>query len=136
MTRNYKTNQRKIIFEFLSASDGKHLTAEGVFAALRESGHEVGRATVYRYLDKLTGNGALRRYVSPNGGGAIYEYCGCGGHFHLKCDVCGQLSHLECSYVPELFSHIDEDHGFMIDQARTVFHGICGKCKKREDMKS
>lgn len=135
MAQIYKTNQRKIILDFLSASGGKHLTAAGVFAALRDSGHEVGRATVYRYLDKLTADGALRRYASPDGGGALYEYCGCDGHFHLKCDVCGRLLHLECGDVPALFSHIEEKHDFRIDQARTVFHGTCGKCGKREGTK-
>lgn len=137
MAQNYKTNQRRVIFEFILASGGKHLTAEGVFNALRERGREIGRATIYRYLDRLVCDGVLRRYVPSEGGGAIYEYCNCGGgHFHLKCRVCGKLLHLECADVSELFSHIDKDHNFRTDPVQTVFHGTCGKCMDRAEVKN
>lgn len=132
MTLNYRTNQRKAIFEFLAANDGKHFTAEEAFLTINKRGHEVGRATVYRYFDKLTGEGVLRKYVPLDGGGAAYEYCGCGErYFHLKCGVCGELLHLECEYVSKLYCHISNDHDFEIDQGRTVFHGTCGKCRDR-----
>lgn len=130
MTRNYRTNQRKVIFEFLVANDRKHFTAEEAFLTINKRGHEVGRATIYRYLDKLSNEGALRKYVPIDGGGAVYEYCGCGGkHFHLKCDVCGELLHLECTDVSNFYRHISKDHDFEIDPGRTVFYGTCGKCK-------
>lgn len=134
MARRYSTIQRRHILEFLSESGGRHLTAEEVFLALREKGHEVGRATVYRYLDKLTEDGVLRKYPRLDGSGAAYEYCGCGeGHPHLKCDSCGELTHLECPGLPLFFQHVVEDHEFEIDPARAVFHGTCGKCKDREE---
>lgn len=133
MAQGYQTIQRRLILEFLSGSGGRHLTAEDVLIALQERGHEVARATVYRYLDKLTGDGVVRRHAALGGGGAAYEYCGAGGgHPHLKCDACGELLHLECAGFPNFLKHIDENHKFKIDPASTVFHGICGKCGGRE----
>lgn len=132
MARGYSTIQRRRILEFLSESGGLHLTAEEVFLALRERGHEVGRATVYRYLDKFTDERVLRRYPRLGGSGAAYEYCGCReAHPHLKCDACGGLLHLECSGLQLFFEHVAEDHEFEIDPARTIFHGICCKCKEK-----
>lgn len=134
MARDYRTTQRKHILEFLSESGGRHLTAEEVFLALRDRGREVGRATVYRYLDKLTEERVLRKYPRLDGSGAAYEYCGRGeGHPHLKCDSCGELTHLECPGLPLFFRHVVEEHKFEIDPARIVFHGTCGKCKDREE---
>lgn len=131
MAQGYRTIQRRHILDFLSESCGRHLTAEEVFLALRERGHEVGRATVYRYLDKLTDDRVLRRYPGLGGGGAAYEYCGCReGHPHLKCDCCGELLHLECPGLSLFFNHVATGHEFEIDPSRTVFHGICGKCKE------
>lgn len=132
MARGYRTIQRRLILEFLSGSGDRHLTAEDVLLALRDSGHEVGRATVYRYLDKLTCDGVLRRYSGLGGNGAVYEYRGRGeGYPHLKCDACGELLHLECSGLPLFLKHVAKDHEFKIDPSRAVFHGICGKCRDR-----
>lgn len=130
MIQIYRTNQRKIILQFLTASLGGHLTADGVFSALKKNGHVVGKATIYRYLDKLTNEGRLRKYASLDGGSAGYEYVkeACAGHNHLKCDSCGKLLHLECEDVSKLYQHIDKVHGFKVDRARTVFLGLCCEC--------
>lgn len=131
MTRNYKTNQREAVLQFLQANGG-HVSAEEVFRALRQCERAVGRATIYRSLDMLVSGGVLRKYASYDGRGALYEYDGDAGseHFHLKCGVCGQLTHLECTDADKLYHHIENDHGFKIDPARTVFLGTCGRCKK------
>lgn len=140
MTQSYKTTQRKAILEFLAANGERHFTADEAFYALRESGAAIGRATVYRYFDKLTNEGVLRRYAAQNGGGACYEYCGaeCSGHYHLSCRQCGELLHFDCDDVSKLYRHISQKHDFKIDPAMTVFLGVCGKCeedREREDRK-
>lgn len=134
MTRSYKTNQRESVLQFLQSNSG-HVSAEEVFRALRQSGYAVGRATIYRYLDMLVSGGLLRKYASYEGRGALYEYDGDAGaeHFHLKCGVCGQLTHLECADADKLYHHIEKDHGFKIDPTRTVFIGTCGRCEKNRE---
>lgn len=134
MVQSYRTKQRKVILDFLFDNSDKHMTAEEVLGTLKAGGHKIGRATVYRYLEKLAEEGVLRRYTCARGGVALYEYCGCfGGSYHLKCDVCGNLQHLVCGNVAEFFSHVEADHDFIIDTKHTIFHGTCGKCGNNEE---
>lgn len=132
MTQSYKTNQRRVILDFLFANKGRHMTAEEVLEALKANGHKISRATVYRHLEKLTEEAALRRYTLEPSRVALYEYCGCsGGYYHIKCDVCGDLRHLTCESVPAFFSHVEADHNFIIDPERTTFYGTCGECRNK-----
>lgn len=134
MTRSYRTNQREAVLEFLETNSG-HVSAKDVFHALRQSGRAIGKATIYRCLDMLVNGGVLHKFISGDGGGALYEYDRDGGeeHFHLKCGVCGQLTHLECADANRFYHHIEKDHGFKIDPARTVFLGTCGRCEKNKE---
>lgn len=137
MAQSYRTKQRKVIAEFLFANSGKHMTTEEVLTALRANGHKIGRATVYRYLEKLAEERVLRRYAPAGGRAASYEYCGCsGGYYHLKCDACGDLQHLARAGAPEFFSDVETERDFIIDPESTVFHGTCGKCRNKEDKNS
>lgn len=134
MAQIYQTKQRRVILDFLFANSGRHMTTEEVLEALKVNGHKISRATVYRYLEKLADERALRRYTQASGRGvALYEYCGCsGGFYHLKCDACGNLQHLTRGNVSGLLSHIEADYGFIIDPERTIFHGTCGECSNKD----
>ena len=57
----------------------------------------------------------------------------CHSHFHLKCTECGVLIHLDCDHLAAITAHVQEDHGFMIDPARTTFYGLCRACAERKD---
>lgn len=134
--QKYKTNQRKLIMEYLQESAGKHITADDLLFALKERGCPVGRATVYRFFDTLAKEGVLFKYPSVDGASACYEYRGggaaCSGHYHLKCGKCGALFHLECEDVAKLYAHIRESHGFEVDNRTTVFYGTCNSCAEKE----
>lgn len=137
MSRIYKTNQRRIILEFLAAGPGGHFTAGEIFAVLKAGGLSISRATVYRHLEKLSAEGLLYKYSQPDGAAADYEYRGrSGGSHHLKCVVCGKLLHFECVDISRLYRHIGKNHGLIIDSARTVFSGTCGECGKNREKRS
>ncbi|MBP0966013.1 MAG: transcriptional repressor, partial [Oscillospiraceae bacterium] len=95
-----------------------------------------GAATIYRQLEKLEQDGLVRRYTLDDRGSACWQYGGaeakegtCRSHFHLKCTECGSLIHLDCGHLHEIAHHVEADHGFYIDPSRTVFYGICAKCR-------
>jgi len=133
-TSEYKTRQREVILEFLKEQGDKHVTIDEVLSHLREKGISIGRTTIYRYMEKLTESGTLRKYFLEEGLGACYQFVGehskCNSHFHLKCVKCGVLLHVECNYLAGADKHILEEHGFEVDNTKTVFYGWCEKCKQ------
>lgn len=131
--KGYRTRQREAILEFLKNSNSRHVSIEEVLDHLKAAGEKVGRTTIYRYMEKLTEEGVLRKYFIEEGAGACYQYVdlaqGCHEHFHLKCLKCGKLLHVECDYLNQIGMHIRDYHGFEIDNTKTVFYGICKDCK-------
>lgn len=129
----YQTRQRAQILEVLRAQEGRHCTAEEVLSALRTRGHTVGKATVYRYLDKLVQEGLVQKYIGE--GGACFQFIGedtCREHFHLKCEQCGELVHLECHVLETLSAHLEEEHRCRVNRFRTVLYGLCPRCAKED----
>ena len=127
----YRTRQRELILQFLMENRQRHLSAEEIGDYLRAQGSPVSRATIYRYLDRLTEQGKVRRYFLEEGTGACYQFSdgeGCREHFHLKCLGCGKLFHVECDYLDQVQAHIYAHHQFTIDNTKTVLYGLCACC--------
>lgn len=136
LENSYNTKQGELILSLLKAEPGRHFTADDIMKALADSGKSVGKATVYRHLDKLIKSGEVRKYIVDEGSSACFEYIGdagkheCHEHYHLKCSSCGQLLHVKCEYLDVVSSHIFEHHGFTISPEKTVLYGVCEKCRE------
>ena len=48
---SYNTRQRELILEYIKSNAENHLTADAIALALKSE--QVGKTTVYRYLEKL-----------------------------------------------------------------------------------
>lgn len=131
---DYKTKQKETILSFFLKNKDRHLTAAEIVRHINESGENVGTATVYRYLDKLVSNGIIRKYFLDDKSGACYQYIekneNCHEHFHLKCIVCGELLHIDCSHLKSISEHVFSHHEFRVDNSRTVLYGRCKNCEK------
>lgn len=130
--KTYKTKQRSLVLNCLIQNKEKHMTADEIVIFLKEQGSEIGKATVYRTLDRLISEGGVRKYIYEEGKSACFQYIenneNCHRHFHLKCFKCGKLIHLECDYLSDLENHIYEHHKFTVDNTKTVLYGICEEC--------
>ena len=125
---SYKTKQRDEIVEFFNTHRGKCYTAKDLIISGEVSS---GEATVYRTLSKLAGQGVLKRFT--DGDAACYqlnENDECSTHFHLKCEKCGKLIHMDCGFMGVVNRHIEQNHSFFVDIGKTVFYGLCGECKE------
>lgn len=131
--KSYKTRQREQILNCLTENSTKHMTADEIVDWLKEHQTDVGKATVYRTLDKLIEEGRARKYICEEGKSACYQYIDeqgeCHKHFHLKCVECGRLFHLECDYLSDLEQHILKHHNFVVDNTKTVLYGVCEDCR-------
>lgn len=124
---SYNTKQRDEIVEFFNKHRGKCFTAKEL---IRSGEISVGEATVYRTLQRLAGQGLLKRFTDGEAGAAYQlnesEECSC--HFHLRCERCGKLIHMDCEFMADMKRHIESSHGFMVDIGKTVIYGICAEC--------
>lgn len=133
MRNEYITRQREQILAYFQQHAGGHVTAEELLEHLRQSGLPLGKATVYRTLERLVQQNIIRRYSLGVRQSACYQYISgeeCRSHFHLKCVECGRLFHVECSLLEQTSMHIGRHHDFTVDPSQTVFYGRCGKCSK------
>lgn len=130
--QEYKTKQKELLLECLTENKDVHLTAADILTHLRDKGHSLGVSTVYRQLDKLVAAGVVRKFIIDETSSACYQYAGtseeCCEHFHLKCNVCGKLIHVDCSLMKKIAEHMQNSHGFSVDTTKTLLYGVCREC--------
>ena len=129
----YTTTSRTKILEFLKNNCDRTVNVSDIQRYLTQTGHEVNITTIYRYLDKLSNDGTVMKYVSEKGNQAVYQYIDlglhCENHLHLQCTNCGAILHLDCAFMNEIAEHILEDHGFIIQYKNSIIYGLCPKCQ-------
>lgn len=133
----YRTKHRDELLSYLKTVPGVHITVGDICAHFREEGSPIGQTTVYRHLERMVGEGIVRKYIIDVGSPACFEYTGAGdsepgGCFHCKCEVCGKLIHLHCEELAAVERHLQESHQFLLDPLRTVFYGRCAECREKE----
>lgn len=132
MAVHHNTKQKTIILDVLK-NHPYHITAEEIITILNRSDEKVGRATVYRFLRELEEMGKLKKYTLGEKNTAYYQYTGeesaCHGHYHLMCDNCGSLEHLDPQVADAFAKSAREKFGFEIDCSKTVFYGKCKNCQ-------
>jgi len=87
----------------------RHVTANEVYEFIKEAYPTIGKGTVYRNLDILVEEGALRKVEVPNGPNR-FDFT-LKNHYHVRCIKCG-----------EVFDVVDYD---------ISFKGICPKCREK-----
>lgn len=132
----YKTRQYVMMMDYLAALGDEHATIAQVEAHFERQGIPIGKATIYRHLEKLAAQGIVRKYTLDGIAGACYQYqperTGCDAHFHLKCERCGRLVHLDCEETQAFQQHVADTHGFHANYSKTVIYGLCKNCQKEE----
>ncbi len=128
----YKTKQLLEIEDFLKENANKHVTVSDIILFFKEQGKNIGKATVYRHLERMVSDGSVHKYMLDAGDSACFEYiededlhpvC-----FHCKCEKCGKLIHLHCEELSQIQDHLRKEHDFQMNPMRTVFYGLCSDC--------
>ncbi len=132
----YRTKQRDFIIALLKENPGTHFTADEILEKAAASGSAAAKATVYRTLEKLVGAGVILKYSLPDGAKACFQYpeseCGAKDCYHFLCVDCGEVSHVEDSYIDGLYERVKTGYNFFLDTAKTVFYGKCGRCAAKK----
>lgn len=88
---------KEAILEIVNGSQ-RHLTAEQVFALMREQYPSIAMATVYNNLNRLHEQGAIRK-IGFDGGPDRFDRNT--RHDHLVCKRCGRIADLEFTELSE-----------------------------------
>lgn len=130
--RRYRTRARCALEEFFKANADQCYTARDI---IRDPALSLSAPSVFRLLSAMTEDGFLERIAARDGEGAAYRFRKeehRQGHFHLKCESCGETVCTDCGFMEELEAHFSKEHGFSISVGNTVLYGKCQKCRNKE----
>ena len=123
-TRN--TVQRQIVLQTVLQMHN-HPTADMVYAAVAEAHPSISKATVYRNLNQLAGQGEIRRVPVPNGADR-FDF-NTEEHYHVRCSECGAVFDVYMPQVDDLIERIDDASGVTIQRYDILFEGVCANCQ-------
>ena len=119
------TRQWLLSYEALRQTE-QHPSAEMIYQWLKPANPSLSLGTVYRNLNLLADEGAIRRMAFP-----VERYdAKTMPHPHFCCDQCGAVYDLHLPYDAELDRQALLASGHDVTGHEVVFHGICTKCKQ------
>lgn len=131
MSRN--TVQQDIICNTVKGMD-THPSPDEVYEKVRKDFPTIGRATVYRVLNKLAQKGEIKKVVLPNTADRFDFRTD--EHIHIRCKYCNKVFDVDFHDDAELKRCIDimsdyhkaELNGFEVTGVNISFEGICRDC--------
>ncbi len=105
-----------------------HATADEVEELVRLEIGTISKQSVYDTLTTLTDKGLIRR-IQPARSAARFEKRVDDNHHHLVCRGCGLTLDVDCVVGSRPCLQVDDDRGFVIDEAEVIFWGFCPQCQ-------
>ena len=122
------TQQRQSVWDELCATDD-HRDAEEIYLAIRQSGLNVSRATVYRTIDVLVKNKMVRK-LELGDGRARYEHkVNATHHDHLICIQCGKIEEFMDEVIESRQDEIVKKFGYKLVRHIHQLFIICSECE-------
>ena len=126
MKQQRNTRQRQLVLEAVQ-DHCDHPTADQIYLDVRARDSRISRGTVYRNLGILEDNGEILHVKVPSADRFDYRT---DLHYHLFCTKCGAVSDAPAEYDRELDERLSSATGFAVERHRTVFEGLCPKCRE------
>ena len=106
------------------------ISAQDLYAQLKQRQIRVGLATVYRALESLKLEGVVQMRTLPSGE-SLYSPAQADTH-HLTCLRCGNSVEVAECPVHGLEHDLNESHQFQIFYHTLEFFGLCEDCQLQE----
>ena len=97
-----------------------------------EAESRLGRATVYRVVEKLVTMGLLDRIEFADGT-HHYRVCGDRHHHHLTCTQCHRVVEVDVCLPEDQFTAIGHETNFAIEGHSLTLFGRCENCRDEQD---
>tara|TARA_R110000823_G_scaffold295738_3_gene415598 strand:+ start:51021 stop:51434 length:414 start_codon:yes stop_codon:yes gene_type:complete len=117
------TLPRVKILEVLESTHkgAQHMSAEDVYDALRDSGEDVGLATVYRVLTQFESAKLVIRHNFETGH-SVFELAKGGHHDHMICEATGDVVEFTDPVIERRQKEIAAEHGFeLVDHSLVLY---------------
>lgn len=135
--KKYKfTRQRQIILQAFLDSKENHMSAEDIFAMVKDENPDIGLATVYRSLELFTSLELLKK-LDFGDGRSRYELNDRNlkhSHHHLICLGCGRVVEFSYDFLDGLKDKIEQEDGFQIVDSQLKVYGYCRECQKKNSI--
>lgn len=110
-----------------------HATADDIIDTVRSTLGSISKQAVYDTLRVFVEKDLVRR-IQPSGSSARFETRVGDNHHHLICRGCRLMFDFDCVVGARPCLTVDDDHGFIIDEAEVICWGYCPACQeKRKD---
>jgi Fur family transcriptional regulator, ferric uptake regulator len=106
-----------------------HLSADDLCDLVRREHPGIGRATVYRTLQRLVQAGVARKVDFGEGRSRYEASYRRPRHFHLICTRCHRSSEFLSSDIEALVDEVASARGFTTSQTTVQIHGVCETCR-------
>lgn len=123
------TVQRTIILDALRDL-ANHPTAGQVYEAVHAQHPTISKATVYRTLGRLAGEGIVLR-VRINNGADHFDHQAF-EHSHIRCVGCGRVDDVEVSPMEGVDEAAAASSGYKVCGHVLQFDGLCPACQRDE----
>lgn len=128
------TQQRMAILDVLTKGKA-HVTAQEVFDEVARSHPEMGFATVYRFLRKMSEHNLVNE-VRMGGLPARYELSSAKHHDHITCVKCGKIVEFENQNIESLQVAVARENGFYLTGHVLELYGVCSRCQVGDEIDS
>ena len=130
---SYRTKNRDMMLAYLKENKDRTLYVSDIHEHMKEQGVNINVTTIYRFLDKLQGEHRVLKYASDKGESAGFQYVeegnSCEEHLHVKCVVCGKVTHLDCGFMDQIKNHLEDHHNFELFCNGSNLLGVCEDCR-------
>ena len=129
------TSQRQVILQAFLDSKEKHLSAEDLYAMVRDENPDIGLATVYRSLELFTSLELLKKLDFGDGRSRyeLNDHSLNHSHYHLIFLGCGKVIEFSHElFLSDVKDKIQKDSGFHVVDYQLKFYGYCKDCAKKE----
>ncbi|RIK69221.1 MAG: transcriptional repressor [Planctomycetota bacterium] len=121
------TEERQAILRAVMKND-EHFEAEQLLLDMRQAGHRVGKATIYRSLKILVACGIVKEVHFSNKQVHYEHTYGQDPHDHMVCRRCGRIVEFDAAEVTRLRTLIAAQHQFHALSHRFAIMGLCEAC--------
>lgn len=124
---NRNTIQRQLVLEMVRAMQC-HPDADQVYTEIVKAHPHISKATVYRNLNLLAEQGAIRK-VKVSEGADRFDFR-TEEHYHMRCRRCGRLFDAPDGAADVALT--TETGGFFVENVLVELIGLCPDCKDKK----